>query len=453
MKFGGTSVEDAAAIKRVTAIVRRELPRAPLVVVSACAGVTNALEHIAELSAERQIAAGIREAVQLRARHVRTARELLGAKRAVKIERVLTGYAAEIETLVRGVGALGELTPRSRDAFLSYGERMSSLLLVHALRRSGIRATLADAAEFMITDGHYTKAAPLPAKVRTLLRKTVRPQLRAGRAVVTQGFLGMTEQGIPTTLGRGGSDFSASFVGAQLGAKEIQIWTDVDGILTAEPGLVREARNIPLLSFREASELAYFGARVLHPDTILPAVQKKIPVLVLNSRKPENAGTRVVAHRPPDRRQVVQSIAYKEGVTLLTIVSTRMFLAHGFLENVFDVFHKYRTVVHTVATSDVTITAAVDDVRHLDQLLRELRAFASVSVSNGKALICIVGEGLKHAPGTAARIITAVGDIDINMISAGASEINVTIAVDERAVPAAVRRLHREFFSHPDGGK
>ena len=203
------------------------------------------------------------------------------------------------------------------------------------------------------------------------------------------------------------------------------------------------------LSFREASELAYFGARVLHPDTILPAIKQKIPVLVLNSRKPDWAGTRVIARRQRNGGGVVQSVAYKEGVTLLNLASTRMFLAHGFLERVFDVFHKYDTVVHTVATSDVSITAAIDDRSHLDSLLKDLRKFAHVSVAGKKAILCVVGEGLRHSPGTAARVLSAVGDVDVNMISAGASEINISLAVSESSIRTAVRRLHDEFFPPP----
>jgi aspartate kinase len=446
MKFGGTSVEDAPALRRVATIVRRELPRSPLVVVSACAGVTNSLAQLAEQARQRDIRGVLRTIREIRHRHEQIAHDLLKPPRAGKVVRHLETLAGELETLARGVAALGELTPRSQDAFLSFGERMSSPALQEYLLQTGIRSRLVSAREYMITDASHTKAVPIAGSVSRGLRKEVVPLLGSNRVVLTQGFIGATPDGIPTTLGRGGSDFSASYIGALLHAKEIQIWTDVDGILTADPTLVPGARNVPILTFREASELAYFGARVLHPDTIIPAVKRNIPVVVLNSRKPRWPGTRVVAHRPKKRNGAVQSIAYKEGVTLLNIVSTRMFLAHGFLERVFDVFHKYGTVVHTVATSDVSITAAVDDRSHLDALVRELRTFASVSLAERKAIICVVGEGLRHAPGTAARVLSAVGNVDINMISAGASEINISLAVAESSLPIAVRRLHAEFF-------
>jgi aspartate kinase len=446
MKFGGTSVEDARAIRRIGAIVKLELRRQPVVVVSACAGVTNQLIRIANLAAERNLKQAVREIGDLRRRHMRIGRDLLPRRNSARIVKQLNRYADELSTLARGVSALGELTPRSKDAFMSYGEKMSSLLVQHHFANSRIKSVLVDAQSFMLTDARYTKAVPEPAAVRRRLRHLVVPHLRHGSIVLTQGFLGATAESVPTTLGRGGSDFSASFIGALLGAKEIQIWTDVDGILTADPTLVKEAQNIPLLSFREASELAYFGARVLHPDTILPAVKKSIPVLVLNSRKPDSPGTRVVAKRPRERKKVVQSIAYKEGVTILNIVSTRMFLSHGFLENVFDVFDKYKTVVHTVATSDVSITAAIDDTSHLHSLVKELRSFATVTVSSGKAIVCAVGEGLRSAAGTAARVLGAVGDVDINMISSGASEINLSMVVAEEAIGTVVKRLHDTFF-------
>jgi aspartate kinase len=264
--------------------------------------------------------------------------------------------------------------------------------------------------------------------------------------VVTQGFIGATPQGVPTTIGRGGSDFSAALIGALLHASEIQIWTDVDGILTADPTLVPEAKKIKLMSFAEASELAYFGARVLHPETILPAIERNIPVRVLNSRNPGSSGTLIMARPHTDVHCIVKSVAYKEGISLISIVSSRMFLAHGFLENVFDVFHKYETVVHTVATSDVSISVTVNDTTHLAQIVEELRPFASVNVDHHKAIVCVVGDNLRNSAGIAARILNAIRDININMISQGASEINISFVVDEDCIGPVVRRLHQELF-------
>ncbi|MCK5572390.1 MAG: aspartate kinase, partial [Bacteroidetes bacterium] len=369
-----------------------------------------------------------------------------------RVRDTLRLYADELSTLVKGVAVLGELTPRSLDAFLAYGERMSSLILQQLFKARGMRSALVDARTFMITDEQFTKAQPKSRRVGALLRAEVRPRLRSHDLVLTQGFIGTTATGITTTVGRGGSDFSASYIGALLNAREIQIWTDVDGILTADPTVVLGARNIRALSFREASELAYFGARVLHPETILPAVKRDIPVYVLNSRRPDWCGTLITAKARRNGGGVVKSIAYKEGITLLNIVSTRMFLAHGFLENVFDTFHKYHTVVHTVATSEVSVSVTIDNVRHLREIVRELRTFANVSVARKKAIVCVVGERLKKTRGVAARVMAAIGSVELNMISQGASEINISVVVDEADIDSTVRRLHREFFPEAPGG-
>jgi aspartate kinase len=452
MKFGGTSVENAAAMQNVTRIVRRELPRRPVVVVSACAGVTNDLVGVSRAAAERKTERALGLVKRIRTRHLRIVADLFPGKPSGAVGRLrdtLRLYADELSTLVKGVAVLGELTPRSLDAFLAYGERMSSLILQRLFKARGMRSTLVDARTFMITDEQFTNAQPQSRRVGALLRTEVRPRLRSHDLVLTQGFIGATATGVTTTVGRGGSDFSASYIGALLNAREIQIWTDVDGILTADPTIVRGARNIRSLSFREASELAYFGARVLHPETILPAVKRDIPVFVLNSRRPDWCGT-LKARR--NGGGVVKSIAYKEGITVLSIVSTRMFLAHGFLENVFDTFHKYHTVVHTVATSEVSVSVTIDNVQHLREILRELRTFANVSVARNKAIVCVVGERLKRTRGVAARVMAAIGSVELNMISQGASEINISVVVDEAEIDTTVRRLHHEFFPAAAGG-
>ncbi|HSQ75657.1 MAG TPA: aspartate kinase, partial [Bacteroidota bacterium] len=288
------------------------------------------------------------------------------------------------------------------------------------------------------------------AETRARLERIAGPLLEAGRVIVTQGFIGATRSGITTTIGRGGSDHSAALIGALLGADEIQIWTDVDGILTADPSIVAAARRIRIMSFREASELAYFGARVLHPETILPAIQKRIPVRVLNSRRPSAQGTLIVAQPDTAKQCIIKSVAYKEGISLISIVSTRMFLAHGFLENVFDVFHKYRTVVHTVATSDVSVSVTVNDIAHLQEIMQELQHFATVEVNREKAIVCVVGDHLRNSPGVAARVLQAIAHVNLNMISSGASEINLSFVIDEHDVESAVQSLHAEFFSRVD---
>ncbi len=360
------------------------------------------------------------------------------------------GWIGELHSLVRGISILGELTPRSLDILASYGERLSSAVFAAHLRTTGVHCVLVDARTFMITDDHFTRAVPDFEKTRERLRTTVEPVLEDGQIVITQGFIGSTPEGITTTIGRGGSDHSAAIVGALLEADEIQIWTDVDGILTADPSIVPDAHRIRIMSFREASELAYFGARVLHPETILPAVRKSIPVRVLNSRRPSATGTLIVAEPHTAQQCIIKSVAYKEGITLIGIVSSRMFLAHGFLENIFDVFHKYQTVVHTVASSDVSVSVTINDTMHLSSIVRELERFSTVTVDRHRAIVCVVGDNLRNSAGIAARVLHAITHVNINMISQGASEINISFVVDEQQVDKVVVALHEEFFSTVD---
>jgi aspartate kinase len=447
MKFGGTSVENAAAIKNITAIVRKEIPRRPVVVVSACAGVTNQLLKTAALASKGKKDDALQNVAAIEGRHKNIAKELFDADTAKFLFKHIAVFAEELAALVNGVVILGELTPRSLDTFASYGERMSSFIIHHYFEACKIRSFLVDARSFMVTDDQFTKALPLFDVVERKLGEIVQPKIKNNYIVLTQGFIGSTQSGITTTIGRGGSDYTAAIVGSLLDAEDIQIWTDVDGILTSDPSIVDNAKKIKVMSFNEAAELAYFGARVLHPETILPAVKKDIPVHVLNSRRPESTGTLIIAKPRVNSECVVKSIAYKEGITLISIVSTRMFLAHGFLEHVFDVFHKYETVVHTVATSEVSISATIDNVENLGLILQELKTFSTVSVSDRKAIVCVVGENLKNSPGVAAKVLGSITDFNVNMISQGASEINISFVIDEEHVDEVVRRLHKEFFS------
>lgn len=448
MKFGGTSVEDAKAIKNLTEIVKKELPRKPIVIVSACSGITNQLLQTANSAAEGKKEEALNLVASIESRHKKIVKDLFEGD----IQRFLTKHLGviteELAALVNGVVVLGELTNRSLDTFASYGERMSSFIIHHYFESQKLKSFWVDARSFMITDDQFTKAIPQFDIVERKLREIIHPKVNNGYVVISQGFIGSTVQGVTTTIGRGGSDYSAAIIGALLDAEDIQIWTDVDGILSSDPSVVKDAKKIKVMSFNEAAELAYFGARVLHPETILPAVKKNIPVRVLNSKNPSSSGTLIVAKPKTDKRCIVKSIAYKEGITMISIVSTRMFLATGFLENVFDVFHKYQTVVHTVATSEVSVTATIDNVKNLSHIIKELKQFATVSVSDKKAIICIVGDNLRNTPGLAVRMLSAITDVNINMISQGASEINLSFVVDEDQVDDAVLRLHKELFAN-----
>lgn len=448
MKFGGTSVEDANAIRNITEIVKKEISRKPIIVVSACAGITNQLLQTAMLASQGKKEEALNNVVAIESRHKKIVKDLFDGDTQKFLNKHFSQIAEELTALVNGVAVLGELTPRSLDTFAVYGELMSSFIIHHYFESQKIKSFWVDARSFMKTDEHFTKASVNIESTEQHLKDIVLPKVDNGYVVMTQGFIGSSSNGITTTIGRGGSDYSAALIGALLNAGEIQIWTDVDGILTSDPTVVKDAKKIKVMSFNEAAELAYFGARVLHPETILPAVKKNIPVRVLNSKNPVSTGTTIVAKPKIDKRCVVKSIAYKEGITLINIVSTRMFLAHGFLENIFDVFHKYETVVHTVATSEVSVTATIDNVKNLSSIVRELKHFATVTVSEKKAIVCIVGDNLRNSPGLAVKMLAPISDININMISQGASEINLSFVVDEADVDDVVIKLHRELFAN-----
>ncbi len=449
MKFGGTSVENAAAIDRAARIVCMRLGDRPVVVVSAMAKVTDQL-----LAMGRAAGAGDRErALQLsravRERHYTTAGELLHTGLFTAFHADLEATFDALDELLRGIAAVGELTPRTTDYVLSFGERLSSKLVAAAFSARTLPAVLVDSGECIITDNTHTRAAPLFDETNERLRTHLGPLLQQGRVPVMGGFIGATRDGIPTTVGRGGSDFSAAIVGAALGADHIEIWTDVDGMLTTDPNLCPEARRIKVIGFEEAAELAYFGAKVLHPATLLPAIQKNIPVQVLNSRRPEVEGTRITA-RPPHCRNIFKAIAAKKRITIVDVVAARMLMAHGFLKAIFDVFDRHRCAVDVVSTSEVSVSLTVDSNEAIPAIAADLEALADVKYSGRKAIVCLVGENLRERAGIAAQVFSALGDINVRMISQGASEINITFVIDEDDVPEAVRRLHRVFFADPD---
>lgn len=450
MKFGGTSVEDATAMRNVARIIQRELHRSPFVVLSACAGVTNLLVRMAKAVAHGRREEAASHAAVLKERHVRIWNELQLGDRSEEFTRLLEGLDEASQLTLYPPDEL----PRLTDQLTSYGERLSSLLLATFLLQQGVDAKLLDAALLMTTDDQFTAATPLMHFVDARAREVCAPLLAPGRVVVTQGFIGATLDGTPTTIGRGGSDYSAAIFGSVLHAEEIQIWTDVDGILTADPMLVRNARRIRYLTFREAAELAYFGARVLHPKTILPAIDKGIPVRVLNSRRPDVGGTLIAKENIHAEQCVVKSVAYKRGITVVHIESTRMLMAHGFLARLFDVFARFQKAVDVIATSEIGVSLTVDDPRDLNIIVAALREFADVEVLPGRAVLCVVGENMKYTKGIAAKIFGALdrAGVNVELISHGGSEINLTMVIQEGEIPRAVEALHEELFAAADVG-
>ncbi|MGA2267054.1 MAG: lysine-sensitive aspartokinase 3 [Bryobacteraceae bacterium] len=448
MKFGGTSVESAAAIERVAGIVQARRERRPVVVVSAMGKTTNKLLAIAASAIEGHREEYLRQIHDLRDYHSREARLVIPPGQRAELDRTLDEHFQELTELVKGLAVLGELTPRSIDAISSYGERLSSFIVTLAFQHFGMPAAHLDSRRVIVTDKRHTQAAPDFAETYARLAATV-PAMARGAVVVMGGFIGATRDGVTTTLGRGGSDFTASIVGAGIGAEEIQIWTDVDGLLTADPTILPGGHRVKTISFAEAAELAYFGAKVLHPATVLPAIEKSIPVLILNSRRPEVPGTRIVSQAVPCAN-VVKSIACKRQITLVNIQSTRMLMAHGFLRRIFEVFDRFETPVDMVATSEVSVSLTIDNPARLDAIVAELEQFAEVEIERDQVIVCLVGDNIRHTPGVARRVFNALDGINIRMISQGASLLNISFVVAESDLFRAVPALHEEFFSQLD---
>src|SRR5215468_3668494 len=451
MKFGGTSVGDAKSIARAAEIVRGRLGERPVVVVSAMARVTDQLLRMARAAGSGDRKAALTLARELRERHYNTAGELLGTALFTQIHGDLGAEFEELEELLRGIAAVGELTPRTTDHVASFGEVLSSKLVTAALCANGIEASLVDSRDCIVTDETFTRATPLFEDTNLKLTEMVRPLIAQGRVPVMGGFIASTRAGITTTIGRGGSDFSASIVGAGLGADKIEIWTDVDGMMTTDPNLCADARRIKVISFDEAAELAYFGAKVLHPATVLPAIQKNIPVYILNSHDPSCEGTRIAA-RAPHCKNFFKAIAAKKRITIVDVAAPRMLLAHGFLKSIFEAFDRHRIPVDVVSTSEVSVSLTVDSNESIPALAADLASLADVKYEGRKAIVCLVGENLRETPGIAARVFGELADIKIRMISQGASEINLTFVVEEDDVPGVIRRLHQSFFSELDAG-
>ncbi len=447
MKFGGTSLEDKAAIERAAEIALGRLEQRPVVVVSALAGVTDSL-----LAMSRQAASGILPQAmdllqQIRQRHLLLLAALVPEVDGIPVSQQIHKSLDALQDVLRGVATLGELSPRTTDTILSTGELLSSALVTAAFHARGIDSRLVDSRRCLVTDAMHTRAVPMLDHTADRLLNEVGPLLQANRVPVMGGFIAATVEGVTTTLGRGGSDFSAAIIGAALHAERIEIWTDVEGMMTTDPRLCPRAQRIDAIGFDEASELAYFGAKVLHPATLIPAVEKNIPVYVLNSRQPKSKGTRICA-RAPHSRTVFRAIASKNGMQVINVKSPRMLMAHSFLRALFEAFERHACAADLVSTSEVSVSIALDAARDVSDLLHDLKQLGEVEVENCKAIICLVGKHIRGRAGIAAKVFQTVaeGGISVHMISQGASEINISFVVEERDVQEAVRRLHHSFF-------
>jgi aspartate kinase len=448
-KFGGTSVADPDAVCRLIEIARASHARdgrGPVVVVSALGGVTDALLAVAADAGAASVERALAQVDRLRDRHIGMSRALVRDEALPTLTAHIESEFDQLSAVVKALGVLRELSPGTLDVIAAMGELLSSRIVAGALLQAGLPAEWIDARLAIVTNNDYTRAVPLMRETTAALRAVISPVLDAGRVPVIGGFVGATTEGHTTTLGRGGSDYSAAIVGAGLGADEIQIWTDVDGMLTADPRIIPEPRLVPRLSFAEAAELAYFGAKVLHPSTIHPAVERNIPVRILNSRKPAGTGTLITAETAPGIGPVT-AMAAKRDVTVVDITSDRMLMAYGFLRRVFEVFERFQTAVDVVTTSEVSVSVTVDDRRRLEAIVEELSVFAEVAVEPDMALLCAVGDRLRADPAIAGRVVSVLEEVPLRMISQAASRRNITVIMRQADLPHAMERLHQEFFS------
>jgi aspartate kinase len=449
MKFGGTSVENPEAIARTAGIVagRVALGKRPVVVVSAMSKVTDQLLACAAAASRGDRVGALALSSRLRSRHRDTAAALI--KDCAALQTSIEQEFNALDEVLRGLAAILELTPRISDLIVSYGERLSSVIIAQAFRERGIDAVHVDARNVILTDSTYQKAVPQDALIEDRCALHVRPHVDAGRVPVMGGFIGSNEAGITTTLGRGGSDFTGALIGGALHAEAIEIWTDVNGIMTTDPRICPDALRVKTISFEEAAELAYFGAKVLHPATILPAVRKNIPVLVLNSKNPSNEGTRIIS-LAPHCNSPFKCIAVKKKLTIIDVVASRMLMTHGYLKSIFDIFDKHQCPVDMVSTSEVSVSLTVDSNDKLPAIADDLGKIADVKYEGRKALVCMVGEDIRGQMGISAQVFTAIKHVNVRMISQGASEINMSFMIEEDDVEEAVKSLHAWFFRDPD---
>ncbi len=452
MKFGGTSVEDPAAISRTAAIVagRVALRHKPVVIVSALAKVTDQLLRAAAAASVGDRTGALAISSRLRCRHRDTACALIKEpKNSAALCNLIDQKFDALDEILRGLAAILELTPRISDLIVSFGERISSRIVAAAFSERGIDAVHVDARDVVITDSQFQKAAPQDTIIEKRAAEKLRPLIDQSKVPVMGGFIASNEAGITTTLGRGGSDFSGALIGGALSADAIEIWTDVDGIMTCDPRVCPEALRVKVISFEEAAELAYFGAKVLHPATILPAVKKNIPVHVLNSRNPSCEGTRIIS-LAPHCKSPFKSIAVKKKLSIIDVVAGRMLMTHGYLKEIFTIFDKHKCPVDMVSTSEVSVSLTVDSTDKLPAIAADLSQLADVKYEGKKALVCMVGEDIRGQNGIAAQVFNAIRHINVRMISQGASEINMSFMIEEEDAEEAVRSLHAAFFKDPD---
>jgi aspartate kinase len=449
MKFGGTSVEDVSAFGRMAEIMWANKTIRPVVVVSAMSRVTDALLAVVQ-AATGCDAEGARQSLDGHLeRYLNVARSLLARTEAATFETSLEGARREIAELLESITACAAAHPSLQDEVISYGERLSALLTAAVLRSSGLPARYVDARRCVTTDDEHGCATPLFGETERHTRAELAPLIGASMIPVLGGFIGASKGGATTTLGRGSSDYTAALIGAALCAREVQIWTDVPGILTADPRVVKSARTIPRLSYTEAAELACFWAGVLHPKAVRPVAERRIPVRVLSSRMPGEVGTTVCADA--DRSPLpVKAVTHKTGVTTLHIMSSHKPGSNGLLPAALEIIRRRRVVAHGAVESEAGVSVSLDGASSLTALIEELKQLGNVDIEKTRAILCLVGEGLPGAPGTAERVFRTTQDINTSLIEQDTPGVSLLFLADEDKAAEAVLRIHEEFFNEPD---
>lgn len=440
MKFGGTSLKNSSLIKNAAQIIKGYLSQKPVIVFSAIGDITDRLSSCGARAAKE----GIIDTTPIERLHRKIVSEL-GISPA-EVDVLLT----QLKGLLKGISLIKELSGRTKDLLISFGERLSVRIISAYLNKIGIAAKYFDAWDIgLITDSAFQNASVLPESYKIIRDKLARFNKKYAFTPVITGFIGKDKKGNITTLGRGGSDLTASILGKAVAAKEVQVWKDVDGLMTTDPKFVKSAKLVKEISFEEASELAYFGAKILHPRSVLPAMEKNIPVRVKNSRKPGEAGTLIKKSSPSDK--LVKVITFQENLTVIDIVSTRMLGLAGYLAKVFNVFEKHEISVDMIASSEVSISLTLNkdpnSEKNLDKLANELSEFSTVSVSKNKAMVTVIGN-VKKSSAILKTVFDAMVEnkINVQMISQGSSKVNISFIIDENQLKRAVPALHAAFF-------
>ena len=453
MKFGGTSVEDVAAIRRLIGIVRSRLGSQPVLVVSALSKVTDQLLGAGNAAATGRLGSALATVRDIYVRHEQLADGLVDGSAYSALDRELRGDFRALESLLHNLDHSRQLDLRVQDELLGFGECFSSRLVKEALSQAGIGAAHVDARSCIVTDARHGQASPHWDETNQRLRDALSPLLESKQVPVLGGFIASTPEGVPTTLGRGGSDFTAAIVGAALSASRVEIWTDVDGVMTTDPKLCREARVIRKLSFDEAAELAHFGAKVLHPATLVPAMRESIPVYVLNSLRPDGEGTEISGRaRSGDG---VRAITAKSGLAAVEIESAQA-VGSDLLRKVYAAFDQHSCAVDIIAASLGRVSLLASSHAPLSAVAADLHGMANVRWENHKALICLVGENLQRLPEVASEVFAAVGDLNVRVVSQGPSDRTISFLVADENVQESVQRLHALLFAtsttSPDWG-